>query len=118
MRFMWEIRNKKVIYLTFDCGYENGNTEPILDALKKHNAPATFFVADISLMRLEIAKRMVAEGHTVEPHLSPSGYVVHIGYDLLSEGDGRCGDAVFRDHGKRDGEILPSAAGEVQYGKS
>lgn len=32
----------KVIYLTFDAGYENGNTEPILDALKKHNAPATF----------------------------------------------------------------------------
>ena len=24
--------------------YENGNTEPILDALKKHQAPATFFV--------------------------------------------------------------------------
>ena len=26
--------SEKVIYLTFDCGYENGNTEPILDALK------------------------------------------------------------------------------------
>ena len=35
---------EKIIYLTFDCGYENGNTEAILDALKKHNAPATFFV--------------------------------------------------------------------------
>ena len=35
---------KKEIYLTFDCGFENGNTEKILDALKKHNAPATFFV--------------------------------------------------------------------------
>ncbi len=34
----------KVIYLTFDAGYENGNTAPILDALKKHNTPATFFV--------------------------------------------------------------------------
>ena len=32
--------SRKVIYLTFDCGYENGNTEAILDALKKHNAPA------------------------------------------------------------------------------
>ena len=29
---------EKVLYLTFDCGYENGNTEPILDALKKHGA--------------------------------------------------------------------------------
>ena len=36
--------DEKNIYLTFDCGYENGNTEIILDALKKHNAPATFFV--------------------------------------------------------------------------
>ena len=35
---------EKVIYLTFDAGYENGNTQAILDALKKHNAPATFFV--------------------------------------------------------------------------
>ena len=33
---------EKVLYLTFDCGYENGNTEPILDALKKHGAPAAF----------------------------------------------------------------------------
>ena len=32
--------SQKVIYLTFDCGYENGNTEAILDALKKHSAPA------------------------------------------------------------------------------
>lgn len=32
----------KVIYLTFDCGYENGNTAPILDALEKHKVPAAF----------------------------------------------------------------------------
>ena len=36
--------SQKVLYLTFDCGYENGYTETILDALKKHNAPAAFFV--------------------------------------------------------------------------
>ena len=34
----------KVIYLTFDCGYENGNTEKILSILKAHNAKACFFV--------------------------------------------------------------------------
>lgn len=32
--------SQKTIYLTFDAGYENGNTPAILDALKKHNAPA------------------------------------------------------------------------------
>ena len=59
----------KVLYLTFDCGFENGNTEPILDALKKHNAPATFFVVGHFLESApDIVKRMVAEGHTVGNH--------------------------------------------------
>lgn len=54
--------DEKVIYLTFDCGYENGNTEPILDALKKHNAPATFFVVGHFLESApEIVKRMVED---------------------------------------------------------
>ncbi len=39
-----EDTDEKRIYLTFDCGYENGNTEALLDALKKHKASATFFV--------------------------------------------------------------------------
>lgn len=57
------------IYLTFDCGYENGNTEAILDALKKHNAPGTFFVVGHYLESApEIVKRMVKEGHTVGNH--------------------------------------------------
>lgn len=60
---------EKVIYLTFDCGYENGNTEPILDALKKHNAPATFFVVGHFLETApELVKRMVEDGHTVGNH--------------------------------------------------
>ncbi len=60
---------EKVIYLTFDCGYENGNTEPILDALKKHNAPATFFVVGHFLETApELVKRMIADGHTVGNH--------------------------------------------------
>ncbi|MGN0349200.1 MAG: polysaccharide deacetylase family protein [Roseburia sp.] len=61
--------DEKVLYLTFDCGFENGNTAPILDALKKHNVPATFFVVGHFLESApEIAKRMVAEGHTVGNH--------------------------------------------------
>lgn len=61
--------DEKVLYLTFDCGYENGNTEPILDALKAHNAPATFFVVGHMLESApDIVKRMVADGHTVGNH--------------------------------------------------
>lgn len=61
--------SKKVIYLTFDAGYENGNTEPILDALKKHNVPATFFlVGNYIETRPDLVKRMVDEGHIVANH--------------------------------------------------
>ena len=60
---------QNTIYLTFDCGYENGNTEPILDALKKHDLKATFFVVGNFLETSpEIVKRMIAEGHTVGNH--------------------------------------------------
>lgn len=61
--------DKKVIYLTFDCGYENNHTSDILDALKKHNAPATFFVVGHFLESApELVKRMVNEGHIVGNH--------------------------------------------------
>ena len=60
---------EKVIYLTFDCGYENGNTEPILDALRKHNVQATFFVVGHFLETApDMAKRMAEEGHAVGNH--------------------------------------------------
>lgn len=60
---------EKKIYLTFDCGYENGNTEAMLDALKKHNVKATFFVVGHYLESApDIVKRMVEEGHTIGNH--------------------------------------------------
>lgn len=60
---------KKVIYLTFDCGYENGYTEKILDALKKHNAPAAFFVVGNMIETApDIIRRMAEEGHIVGNH--------------------------------------------------
>lgn len=61
--------SKKVIYLTFDCGYENGFTESILDTLKRHNAPAAFFIVGAMLNSApEIVRRMAEEGHIVGNH--------------------------------------------------
>ena len=61
--------NEKVIYLTFDAGYENGCTEKILDVLKKHNAPAAFFlVGNYIEKNADLVRRMVAEGHIVGNH--------------------------------------------------
>ncbi len=60
---------EKVIYLTFDCGYENGNTKPILQALKKHNAKGTFFVVGHFLESSpDLVKQILAEGHVIGNH--------------------------------------------------
>ena len=64
-----EDTNEKKIYLTFDAGYENGNTPRILNALKKHQAPATFFVVGNFISdNPDLIRRMVSEGHTVGNH--------------------------------------------------
>ena len=61
--------DEKIIYLTFDAGYENGNTPAILDALKKHNVSATFFVVGTYLeSQPDLILRMKNEGHTVGNH--------------------------------------------------
>ncbi|MBR5596218.1 MAG: polysaccharide deacetylase family protein [Lachnospiraceae bacterium] len=66
--YLGDEENKK-LYLTFDAGYENGNTEKILDALKENNVKATFFLVGNYLEKCpEIVKRMVEEGHTVGNH--------------------------------------------------
>ena len=61
--------NEKVIYLTFDAGYENDLTAGILDTLKKHNAPSAFFLVGTYIKNNpELILRMVEEGHIVGNH--------------------------------------------------
>ncbi len=61
--------SKKILYLTFDEGYEAGYTLPILDILKKHNVKAAFFVVKPYITsNPEIIKRMVDDGHLVCNH--------------------------------------------------
>lgn len=67
--FYAEQTDEKVLYLTFDAGYENGNTASILDTLKKHNVSATFFVVGTYIeSEPELVKRMAQEGHIVGNH--------------------------------------------------
>lgn len=59
----------KVVYLTFDCGYENGFTPTILDTLAEKNVKAMFFVTkDFVAKNAEYVKRMKEEGHLVGNH--------------------------------------------------
>ena len=61
--------SKKVMYLTFDEGYENGYTSKILDILKTNNVKAAFFVTTPYVnTNKDLIKRMVAEGHLVCNH--------------------------------------------------
>ena len=60
---------EKVMYLTFDCGYENGYTSKLLDTLKKHNVKALFFVTKHFVKsQPALCKRMKEEGHLVGNH--------------------------------------------------
>ena len=60
---------EKVLYLTFDAGYENGCTAKILDTLKEKQVPAAFFLVGNYIRRSpDLVRRMVAEGHTVGNH--------------------------------------------------
>lgn len=60
---------KKELFLTFDEGYEKGNTEEILDILKSANVKAAFFVVKPYITsHPETVKRMVNEGHLVCNH--------------------------------------------------
>lgn len=60
---------EKVLYLTFDAGYENGCTEKILDILKAHNVPAAFFLVGHYMEKnADLVRRMADEGHIVGNH--------------------------------------------------
>ena len=61
--------SRKVVYLTFDEGYENGYTPKILDILKKNNVKAAFFITMPYLKnQYKLVERMTNEGHIVGNH--------------------------------------------------
>lgn len=64
-----EKSDDKVIYLTFDVGYENGNVEKILDIMKSEAVSGAFFILDhVILKNTDLVKRMADEGHLVCNH--------------------------------------------------
>ena len=61
--------SEKALYLTFDCGWENGCTSEILDVLKEKQVPAAFFCTlDHIRSAPELIARMIREGHIVGNH--------------------------------------------------
>lgn len=62
---------EKILYLTFDCGWENGYTTKVLDVLEEKKVPAAFF-ATLQHIKSEpeLIARMIAQGHIVGNHSS------------------------------------------------
>lgn len=61
--------DKKLIYLTFDLGYEAGYTSKILEVLKQNDVKATFFItAHYVNTQPDLVKQMIDEGHIVGNH--------------------------------------------------
>ena len=72
--------DEKILYLTFDAGYENGNIEKILDTLKAENVPAAFFILEhLAEANTELVCRMFDEGHTVCNHTAVHKDMTKIG---------------------------------------
>ena len=61
--------NDKVVYLTFDVGYENGNVAKVLDVLKEEEVTGAFFIlGNVIENNTDLVKRMLNEGHLVCNH--------------------------------------------------
>lgn len=90
--------NKKEIYITFDAGFENGNTEKILDALKKHGVKATFFlVGNYFETQPKLVKRMAEEGHTIGNHTYSHPDMSKIGDIQSFQTELQKNEALYRD---------------------
>lgn len=65
----------RTLYLTFDDGPSEENTNAILDILKARNIKATFFVVGENVRKHpETTRRIVAEGHTIGIHCYSHDY--------------------------------------------
>lgn len=79
-------KNEKILYLTFDAGYDNGVLSKILDVLKEKEVKATFFVTgDFLRSQKELLLRIVNEGHIVGNHTYGHKDITKLSYDELDK---------------------------------
>ena len=75
----------RVVYLTFDAGYENGNIEIILDRMKEADVKGAFFVlGNLIRSNTDLVKRMFDEGHLVCNHTYSHKSMVNLSFDEFS----------------------------------
>lgn len=92
----------KVMYLTFDEGYEAGYTAQILDTLKNSGVPAAFFITgDYFDREQELVRRMFDEGHIIGNHTEHHPNLHKLGdYNKMQEEFKLLDDKYFEMFGK------------------
>jgi hypothetical protein len=93
------------VALTFEGGPDPSKTPRILDALKKYNATATFFIRAVSLdgwASINVAKRILEEGHVIGLLVEPTmEKTKDLSLDTLSSSVNHHLDIVEKTVGKR-----------------
>lgn len=79
-------KEMKKVYLTFDCGYENGYTERVLDVLENHNVPAVFFITGHYIdSASKIVVRMKEDGHIIGNHSNKHKNITTLSEDEIKK---------------------------------
>ncbi len=87
---------EKVVYFTFDAGYENGNVSKILDVLKEKNVPGAFFVLKYFVEKnSDLIMRMTEEGHLICNHTANHKNLAKASKEKIREEIQRLEQAVF-----------------------
>lgn len=87
----------KTMYLTFDDGPSEENTDKVLDILRERNIKATFFLVGENVRKHpEVARRIVAEGHTIGIHCDNHDYdALYVSVDSYVADFEKAGQTVY-----------------------
>lgn len=96
----YDTSGEKVLYLTFDCGWENGYTEKILDVLEEKDVPAAFFCTLEHIeAEPELIGRMINDGHIIGNHSAKHKNFAEISRSKMAEEILTCDNYLRKNYG-------------------
>lgn len=96
----YDASGEKVLYLTFDCGWENGYTEKVLDILEEKDVPAAFFCTlDHIKAEPELVGRIINDGHILGNHSSKHKNFAEISRSEMAEEILTCDNYLRKNYG-------------------
>lgn len=114
---------EKVVYLTFDAGYDNGELNKILDTLKEKQVIGSFFLTGDFINRFQdLTCRLSNDGHVVCNHSYGHKKIQNLTKDMLKEDLEKLENAYYKLTGKNmvkyfrppEGEFSKEALKNVQ----